>query len=173
MPILGEIGVDGDKMLVGEMKEGVLVIVGRSSVLLDAAGIEPDVGSGAVIRSCCSSFGVCVPSFAVALAADARTSSSSALVGILCSLLKTDTSMACIVLSADRRSISAGKHTFGLGCFGNKYLTNSLTTETHLTAHAQPRFHHFTDSLVAQNISKIACKGVFQDIQDLQKDDLI
>lgn len=102
------------------MKEGVRVNIGRSSLLVDAAGMEPEVGSGAFIRNCCSSLGVCAPSFVEALAAVARISASSALVGMSCSFWKTETSMACIVRSAERRSISTehvtGQVRVGVGC---------------------------------------------------------
>ena len=112
---MGDAGTDG---LV--MNEALRDMLGRSARPgVEAAGIWPDVGSGAVIRSAVSSsfLGVTVPSVARALeflrlllmpVGVAGRSLSSLGDGTACNRRNTEMIMACMVRSADRRSISVG-----------------------------------------------------------------
>ena len=47
------------------------------------------------------------------------------------------------------------------------------TTQPHLTAHAQTRFHHFAHTLVTQDARKFARQTVSQNVENLEQNDLV
>lgn len=48
-----------------------------------------------------------------------------------------------------------------------------LTTESHLTAHAETGFHHFADALVAEHLSESPGQAVAQYVEYLEEHDLV
>lgn len=86
--------------------------------------------------------------------------------------------IVCIVLSAERRSISESTKEIKWmisSCLKSNSVhpPKSLTAQSHLTAHAQPGFHHLTHAFITQNGSQGTCQAVSQDVQDLEQNYLI
>lgn len=49
----------------------------------------------------------------------------------------------------------------------------ALTTQPHLTTHAQPGFHHFAHALVAEHLSQSPREAVAQHVENLEQHDFV
>lgn len=77
--------------------------------------------------------------------------------------------------SAERRSISVWpfKRDDQQGTHESGTRKTRRTTETHLTTHAEARFHHLAHALIAENSAEPSRQAVPQHVEDLEQHDFV